>query len=199
MTGGEIIAFAGVLSTLGATIFTQWWQRRGERERSAERREQQQVERWLDYRRDVYVRFMRGADDCWRAVRGRLNQLGNLAVPEGAEEVERAEIDLGETSATAGLVACADALAEMRLVAPSDVIHPATLFLETVRELEYFTALSSLHAPVPGVDPSEGFQQQTEMMHESATAVLGAMRADMGASPADLDGLGNIDPTIYGC
>lgn len=202
MDGSSWVALAGIGAGLVGTVFTQVWQRHGERERAAEARTDRLGERWLEARRDVYLRFLAGADDCvehWRARRYFLRYGTDGTRPEDASEHPN------EAAAIApGLERCATALAEMRLFAPADAVRAASEFVDLTREIEYFGSLQMVEVQY---DPlrlktlrEEDQENASEAMRaDSAKRLLAAMRKDLGADEADLDGLGSVSSTIYGC
>ncbi|PVU82263.1 hypothetical protein DDP54_03770 [Cellulomonas sp. WB94] len=204
MDGSSWVALAGIGAGLSGTVFTQVWQRRGERERAVESREVRVGERWLELRRDVYLRFLAGADDCAEHQRARWHYLRygtDGSRPIDTEEV--AQYD-GPMAIAEGLTRCAEALAEMRLFAPADVVTAASLFVELTRAIEYFGSMQAVNvrydrAALDALRESSDVDEEGQRRSQAATELLAAMRKDLGADAADIDGLGPVSPTIYGC
>ncbi|MFD7026130.1 hypothetical protein [Promicromonospora sukumoe] len=210
MEGSDWVALASVVSSLAVAVFTQIYQRRGERERRdgeeatrsaqhARELDDRRRERWLDLRRDLYARFLRGADALEERAEERTRWILFGGPPDPNPEVG----NVVETEATDLIVRCTEALEEMRLFASGEVVSAASEYIVLAIEVENMGVQGTwqagdLHASGSAdiADFVEVVKSLIPKMGERAKVarkVLAAMRDDLGADPAsDMPGLGGV-------
>jgi hypothetical protein len=210
MEGSDWVALVSVVSSLAVAIFTPIYQRRGERERlgadeqvrSAQHdreQDERRRERWLDLRRDLYARFLRGADQLEARALDRAHWIlyGGDPSPDpgSANEVEIEAVDL--------IGRCTEALEEMRLFASGEVVRTASEYIALSIEVERLGVQATwekrrLHDEGQAENAAlvSALSHVTPLREERAEAarqVLAAMRDDLGADPAeDMPGLGGV-------
>jgi hypothetical protein len=209
MDGSSWVAFVGVLSTLAGVIFTQVYQGRRERQRQADatkaraedwKREadQQKTQRWLELRRELYARFLRGAD----ALQERHEERVNWLLYGGDPSPDPSDAHLTEIEDLTLISACTAALEEMRLFSPTPVVKAASEYVGLAIEVERSGVLAALtkreaHEEGAGdsavTDAVDGLVSIVEHRSDVARGLLSAMRADLDVEPSlDAPGLGGV-------
>ncbi len=172
MDGSNWVAFVGVLSTLAGVIFTQVYQGRRERQRQADdvktraddwerEAEQRTMERWLELRRDLYARFLRGAD----ALQERHEERVNWLLYGGAPSPDPSDAHLTEIEDLNLINACTSALEEMRLFSPTPVVKTASEYVGLAIEVERNGVLAALTKRASHKDVAETRQSRTPSTH----------------------------------
>lgn len=210
MEGSDWVALVSVVSSLAVAIFTPVYQRRGERERregeeatrSAQHRRElddRRRERWLDLRRDLYARFLRGAD----ALEERAEERVHWMLSGGPPSPDPADNNVVEIEAIDLIARCSEALEEMRLFASGDVVRTASEYISQSIEVENLGVqgtwqVHDLHSTGSAdtaalMEVADGTIALMRERTKTARKVLAAMRDDLGADPAaDMPGLGGV-------